>query len=231
VTEAQGLDEMVAEFERAVAGQRPVEPDHYDEDYFTADWREGGNRYELEARRRIEARNPQLIAEVFAPQRVLDVGCGPGFLMYFLSELGLDVRGVDFSAHSRSLAPPEVRERIEIGDVADLPLGGRAFDLVICREVLEHLTVLQVRRTVVEICRTSRRFVYVTTRFHEQPANLLDFTTQFDVDPTHITLLTKPFLRCLFVLEGFRRRPDLEDRMDWAGKGRVLVYERGPDAA
>jgi hypothetical protein len=28
------------------------------------------------------------------------------------------------------------------------------------------------------------------------------------------------------VLEGFRRRADLEERMDWAGKERVLVYER-----
>jgi len=28
------------------------------------------------------------------------------------------------------------------------------------------------------------------------------------------------------VLEGFASRPDLEERMDWGGKGRVLVYER-----
>jgi hypothetical protein len=28
------------------------------------------------------------------------------------------------------------------------------------------------------------------------------------------------------VLEGFKRRADLEQRMDWAGKDRVLVYER-----
>ena len=46
------------------------------------------------------------------------------------------------------------------------------------------------------------------------------------MDPTHITLLNKEFLRCLFVLEGFKSRPDLEDRMDWGNKGRVLVYER-----
>ena len=44
--------------------------------------------------------------------------------------------------------------------------------------------------------------------------------------PTHITLMTKPFLRMLFVLEGLRRRADLEERMDWAKKDRVLVYER-----
>jgi hypothetical protein len=28
------------------------------------------------------------------------------------------------------------------------------------------------------------------------------------------------------VLEGFRQRKDLEDRIDWMGKGRVLVYEK-----
>jgi hypothetical protein len=79
---------------------------------------------------------------------------------------------------------------------------------------------------VAQICHASSRFVYVTTRFHPEPTDLLDFTTQFEVDPTHITLLTKDFLRCLFVLEGFRRRPDLEERMDWGHKQRVLVYER-----
>ena len=86
--------------------------------------------------------------------------------------------------------------------------------------------MLQVRRTVAELCRVSARLVYVTTRYHPAPTTLLDFTTQFDVDPTHITLLSKDFVRCLFVLEGFRRRSDLESAMDWAGKDRVLVYER-----
>jgi hypothetical protein len=119
-----------------------------------------------------------------------------------------------------------MRERILIGDVADPHVAERSFDLVICREVLEHLTVLQVRRTVEQLCRASSRFVYVTTRFHPAPESLLDFTTDFETDPTHVTLLAKDFLRCLFVLEGFRRRDDLEERMDWAGKGRVLVYER-----
>jgi hypothetical protein len=30
----------------------------------------------------------------------------------------------------------------------------------------------------------------------------------------------------MFVLQGFRRRQDLEARMDWMSKGRVLVYEK-----
>jgi 2-polyprenyl-3-methyl-5-hydroxy-6-metoxy-1,4-benzoquinol methylase len=219
------LDDVQA-FEQAVLAQEQVTSEHYDDDYFAADWREGGNRYDLETRRRVEDRNPALIKEVFEPRRVLDVGCGPGFLMLFLAELGIEVEGVDFSPSSRELAPPEVRERILIGDVSEPHVAERSVDLVVCREVLEHLTVLQVRRTVEQLCRASSRFVYVTTRFHPAPESLLDFTTDFETDPTHVTLLAKDFLRCLFVLEGFRRREDLEARMDWAGKGRVLVYER-----
>lgn len=213
-------------FEAAVFEQQETPSEHYDESYFADDWREGENRYDLETRRRLEARNPQLIKEVFEPQRVLDVGCGPGFLMYLLHELGVDVEGVDYAEASLSLAPPEIRERITIGETSDAHGADRGYDLVICREVFEHLTVLQVRETVRQLCRASSRFVYATTRFHPDPANLLDFTTQFEVDPSHITLLAKDFLRVLFVLEGFRRRADLEERMDWGSKNRVLVYER-----
>jgi 2-polyprenyl-3-methyl-5-hydroxy-6-metoxy-1,4-benzoquinol methylase len=220
------LAKAVQAFEDAVLAQQPIEPERYDEDYFTSGWREGDNRYDLESRRAAEGHHPALIKEVFEPTRVLDMGCGPGFLLYLLHELGVQADGVDFSAHCKSLAPEEVRDRIVLGEVTEQHVPERSYDLVISREVLEHLTVLQVRAAVAQLCRASSHFVYVTTRFHPEARGLLDFTTQFDVDPTHVTLLAKPFLRCLFVLEGFRSRPDLEQRMDWAGKGRVLVYER-----
>jgi ubiquinone/menaquinone biosynthesis C-methylase UbiE len=223
------FDQFAAEvdaFEQTVLGQEPWGESHYDDDYFASGWREDDNKYDLETRRRIEDRNPQLIKDVLDPQRVLDVGCGPGFLMAFLQELGVEVEGVDFSPSSLTLAPGPVRDAIRIGDVTALDAADASFDLVVCREVLEHLTVLQVRRTVAEMCRVSSRFVYVTTRFHADPASLLDVTTDFETDPTHITLMTKDLLRTLFVLEGFRRRAELEERLDWGGKGRVLVYER-----
>ena len=217
----------ITEFEERVIAQRPVGAGHYDEEYFTGDWRDAGNNYNLETRRSIEAKNPFLIRDVFQPKRVLDLGCGPGALMHLLWELGVDVEGIDFAASSRELATPQVRDRITVGAVTDHTLKtAGSYDLVICREVLEHLTVLQVRQAVANMVRLTSRYVYVTTRFHPSPASLLDFTTQFDVDPTHITLLNKDMLRLMFVLEGCRSRPDLEARMDWGNKGRVLVLEK-----
>jgi 2-polyprenyl-3-methyl-5-hydroxy-6-metoxy-1,4-benzoquinol methylase len=217
----------ITEFEERVIAQRPVGAGHYDEEYFTGDWRDAGNNYNLETRRSIEAKNPFLIRDVFQPKRVLDLGCGPGALMHLLWELGVDVDGIDFAASSRELATPQVRDRITVGAVTDHTLKtAGSYDLVICREVLEHLTVLQVRQAVANMVRLTCRYIYVTTRFHPSPASLLDFTTQFDVDPTHITLLNKDMLRLMFVLEGCRSRPDLEARMDWGNKGRVLVLEK-----
>ena len=215
-------------FEAAIYAQRPTASDHYDAEYFQGDWRAEGNNYSLERRRELEGRNPELIRDVLQPTRALDLGCGPGALMHLLWELGVDVDGIDFAESSKHLATPQVRDRIEIGNTYDPIKPDASYDLVICREVLEHLTVFQVKKSVENMVRMTSRFIYCTTRFHPAPASLIDFTTQFDVDPTHITLLNKDFLRLLFVLEGCRSRPDLEARMDWLGKGRVIVVERQP---
>ena len=131
------------------------------------------------------------------------------------------------------------RDEPEAGDAGGAGIASRSamrptpsikadgsYDLVICREVLEHLTVLEVKKAVANMVRLTSKFIYVTTRFHPNPPTLLDFNTSDDLDPSHITLLNKDMLRLMFVLEGCRSRPDLEERMDWGNKGRVLVLEK-----
>ena len=216
---------QVAAFEAFVLAQQAEAASRYDDAYFTDAWRAGGNSYSVETRRAIEGRHPDLVREVFGVERVLDMGCGPGVLMSLLQEVGVHADGVDFSEHARALAPDGVRERIHVGSISDIKLPDASYDLVICREVLEHMTVLDIRRAVANMCRISAKFVYLTTRFHPAPASLFDVTTEFHVDPTHITLMNMDMLRLMFVLEGCRRRADLEKRMDWMNKGRVLVYE------
>ncbi len=217
----------ITEFERRILDQKPTASTHYDAEYFTGEWRDAGNNYSLDVRRGIEGKNPALIKDTFQPVKALDLGCGPGALMHLLWELGVDVEGIDFAESSKRLATPETRDRIAIGTVTDTSLKpDNCADLVICREVIEHLTVFEVKKAVANMVRMTSRFIYVTTRYHPNPADLLDFNQKDDLDPTHITLLNKDLLRLMFVLEGCRSRPDLEAKMDWGGKGRVIVVEK-----
>ena len=183
--------------------------------------------YSFEARKQIEGPHPQLILEIFHPRTVCDVGCGQGHLLRLLKEHALNaycpqwVCGFD-------LHPPERKGDYEIwlGDVSGATNETSTYDLVLCREVLEHLTLRQLRQAVGNLCKLSDQYVYVTTRFAKAPAHFLSVDTADDLDPTHITMMTQPFLRLLFVLEGFKRRADLETLLDWQHQGRVLVYER-----
>lgn len=216
----------VAEYEEFVLSQKPFEAEYYDKTYFEGEWRKGEESYSLEKRRAIEARNPHNIKETFNPEYVLDVGCGPGALMLFMHEIGLKTYGIDFSQGAKDIAPDAIRNNIHVGDVNEFHDFGVKFDLVVCREMIEHLTVLQVRKVVTTLARYTEKYLYVTTRFHPDPPTLLDVATEPHVDPSHITCMNKEFLRILFILEGLKSRPDLERKMDWKNFGRVMVFEK-----
>lgn len=224
------LTKQVTDFETFVHEQSAEGAEAYDDDYFHAEWRDEANSYQLETRRKREGRNPELIRDVFKARKVLDMGCGPGNLMYFLHELGVDVDGVDFAPVSKETAPEAVRDRIRIDSITDVDIPDNSYELVLCREVFEHLRVLDVQKAIQNFCRITSKYVYLTTRFHPAPATLFDVTTEFEVDPTHINLMNMDMMRLMFVLQGMRRRRDLEQQMDWLNKGRVLVYEK-PEAA
>lgn len=221
-----GMPGDLEDFETFLLTQEQTNADDYSEEYFNDTWRAENNSYTVEARRPIEGKNPRLIADTFKPTKAIDMGCGPGALMYLLQEVGVDADGVDFSQASKDIAPKEVADKIKIGSIIDIDLPANAYDLIICREVFEHLTVLQVQKAVENLCRISNKYIYVTTRFHPEPRSLFDVTTEFHVDPTHINCMNKDMLRLMFNLQGFKRRPDLEAKMDWRNVGRVLVYEK-----
>lgn len=71
------------------------------------------------------------VYELFAPQSVLDVGCGQGEWMEEFESRGAYVFGVDIAA-------PE-GEKFLMADLVFPLYLGRTFDLVVCLEVGEHL--------------------------------------------------------------------------------------------
>lgn len=207
--------EALAQFEALVQAQQPA----------TKLW-EPVTDYSWDARVAIEGPHADLIKATFHPEFVIDAGCGPdAILVKLLIERDVSVLGFDRHIPRKSINPNLMHGDLcesRFGNDDDEPMA----DLVICREVLEHLTIAQIRIAVRSLCRMTTRYVYVTTRFNPAPVHLLDVATSDDLDPTHITLLNQDLLRALFVLEGFVRAPDLERAMDWKQLGRVLVYER-----
>lgn len=91
-------------------------------------------------------------------QRILDAGCGEGFVISYLlwKSDRLAITGMDCSLEAiemaRQIVPsalskayPEPGRRVErdvllnVGDLREMPYGDDSFDLVMCLEVLEHL--------------------------------------------------------------------------------------------
>lgn len=76
-----------------------------------------------------------------APASVLDAGCGTGSLTVLLAELGYEVTGLDLSPAMVAHAEAKVRaagQRVTfwIMDAAVPQLGGRRFDVIVCRHLL-----------------------------------------------------------------------------------------------
>src|SRR4051812_32132541 len=92
-------------------------------------------------------RNPWVAQEIEhtfgdARCRVLDIGCGGGFLSNYLGQLGHEVTGLDVSldalrvasAHDHSGAVHYMR-----GEALELPFADSSFDVVCAMDFLEHV--------------------------------------------------------------------------------------------
>ena len=77
------------------------------------------------------------------PGRAYEVGCGEGFVLKHLRELGWLVRGVDATLDGIEMHNPDLRDVVAVGDVfdhIDEMIGAKErFELVICNHVLEHV--------------------------------------------------------------------------------------------
>jgi SAM-dependent methyltransferase len=110
--------------------------------------------------------------------RVLDVGCGKGYLLYELTQVvpGLEIAGIDISAYGIENAKEEVRSSLQVGDAAALPFEDKSFDLVISLGTLHNLAIERLWSAVAEIERVGRGGKYImieSFRNQREKANLL----------------------------------------------------------
>ncbi len=76
-----------------------------------------------------------------APRRILDIGCGAGFLTRHLANLGYAVQGLDRSWESLRMARSRGDGSVGYhqGDALRLPFGDGVFDIVCAMDFLEHV--------------------------------------------------------------------------------------------
>jgi SAM-dependent methyltransferase len=72
--------------------------------------------------------------------RILDVGCGTGFLLRALVAAGYrDLWGVELSAYAADIARKGAPAEVLVGDILELDLPPAHFDVINATEVIEHL--------------------------------------------------------------------------------------------
>ena len=150
----------------------------WDKDYWDGDRRTGYGGMKYDGRWRKVADAMAKHYQLKAGHKVLDVGCGKGFLMYDLMESvpGLEVTGLDVSGYAKKNAKPEIQNWIHEGHAKKLPFQDGEFDLVISINTLHNLECFDLDPALREIERVGRKNKYLCVeswRNEEEKANLL----------------------------------------------------------
>lgn len=137
----------------------------------------GGYRY-LEGRWEKVARAMAEHYGIKPGDKVLDVGCGKGFLLYDFTKVvpGLELHGIDVSEYAIANAKEEIKDRLQVGNAIKLPYPDKYFDLVYSITTLHNLHCYDLDLALREIERVSKRHKYICVesyRTEEEKANLL----------------------------------------------------------
>lgn len=99
---------------------------------------------------------------------MLDFGCGPGFLLEYLTQKNLFCQGVEFSRASVELANNRLKENpffkgVELTEGFPLTFEAETFDAVFFLETIEHILPEEFERTLNELYRILKKGGYIIT--------------------------------------------------------------------
>jgi protein-L-isoaspartate(D-aspartate) O-methyltransferase len=151
----------------------------FDYDYWDGDRRicYGGYRY-LEGRWEKVARAMAEHYELPAKPKILDIGCGKGFLLYdYLKVIpDAEIYGIDISPYAIANSKEEIRDRLQVGSATTLPWPDDHFDLVISITTLHNLHAYDLDPALREMERVGKTNKYLCVeswRNQAEKANLL----------------------------------------------------------
>lgn len=135
----------------------------YDYDYWDGSRQTGYGGYKYDGRWRKVADAMIDLYGIKPGMRILDVGCGKGFLLHDFMEAcpGLEVAGLDVSRYAIEHAMEKVKPHIKQGSAAKLPWPDDHFDFIISINALHNLYVYDLWSALKEIERVGRGSKYL----------------------------------------------------------------------
>lgn len=148
-------------------------------EYWDGDRRYGYGGYKYDGRWRAVAERMAIHYGLQAGARILDIGCGKGYLLHELTEVapGVEIAGIDISAYAVENAKEEVKPFLQSGDCRALPFADASFDFVVSLGVFHNLPIEGLFQALAEMQRVSRNgrgyFMVESYRNEKEKANLL----------------------------------------------------------
>ncbi len=148
----------------------------YGADYWDGSRRHGYGGYKYDGRWSVVAAKLVEIFRLPENARILDVGCGKGFLLYELTRLlpQCEVTGFDISEHAIVNAKEEVRSRL-FQHRAEQPytFADQSFDLVISLNTLHNLPIFHLQTALREMERVAKQ-KYLTVEAYRDEQELFN---------------------------------------------------------
>lgn len=130
----------------------------YGRDYWDGDRKYGYGGYSYDGRQRPIAENLAKHYGIKTGHKILDVGCGKGYLLYEFTQVipGVTVAGIDISQYAIDNAKEEVQPFLQVGNALSLPFEDAYFDFVVSVTTLHNLHNYELNQALREIQRVGK---------------------------------------------------------------------------
>lgn len=140
-------------------------------EYFDGTREQGYGGYRYDGRWKAVVKRMIDFYRLTGKEKILDVGCGKGFLLHDFRELlpGISIAGIEISSYALEHAMEDVRPFLKRGNATDLPYKDKSFDLVISINVVHNLPDHLCRQAVREMQRVGRQHKYLQVDSFRNP--------------------------------------------------------------
>jgi len=148
----------------------------FDYDYWDGDRKTGYGGYVYDGRWRPVAEALIKHYQLKPGMKVLDVGCGKGFLIYDLMQAlpGLECQGIDISQYAIDRAKEEVKPYVRQGLAQELPYPDKSFDLVLSINTLHNLFIYDFKKAIREIDRVQKKHAYIVVESYRNESEKMN---------------------------------------------------------